>query len=174
MKRLAILRHAKSSWDDPGLDDFNRPLNERGWKAARRIGRELKRRGFSFDLVLSSPAARTRETIDGLQEKYDFVAPIKFEPRLYGASEETLLELVKELPEEVKSPLIVGHNPGLEQLITSLAGDDDNGLRERVAGKFPTGALAILELPAKRWADVKARSGTIVELILPKELDLDP
>src|SRR5437868_11057004 len=85
MKRLAILRHAKSSWDDPSLDDFDRPLNERGWKAARRMGRELEDRGMRFDLVLASMAARVRETIDGVQ-KYDFAAPIRFEPQLYGAS----------------------------------------------------------------------------------------
>ena len=171
MKRLAILRHAKSSWDDPGLDDFNRPLNERGWKAAQRLGHELKVRDLRFDLVLSSTAARTRETIDGVQEKFDFAAPIKFEPQLYLASETVLLEFVRQLDEKLKTPLIVGHNPGLEQLVTGLTRDDASGLRKRVAGKFPTGALAILELPAKRWAEIGPADGKIVELIFPKELD---
>jgi phosphohistidine phosphatase len=171
MKRLAILRHAKSSWDDPGLDDLNRPLNERGWKAARRLGREFKQRGIRFDLVLSSTSARTRETIDGVREKYDFGAPIEFDPQLYLASKEALLERVQALGEKVKAPLIVGHNPGLEQLIGELTHDDRRGLRERVAGKFPTGALTIIEMPAKRWADVEPGSGEIVELILPKDLD---
>lgn len=171
MKRLAILRHAKSSWDDPGLDDFNRPLNERGWKAARRMGRELKHRGLRFDLVLSSTAARTRETIDGIQEKYEFDAPIMFEPQLYLASSADLLQIVRGLDEMVKAPLIVGHNPGLERLVTGLTRDDDEGLRRRVAGKFPTGALAVLELPARHWADIEPGGGEIVELILPKELD---
>src|SRR5437764_3656416 len=147
MKRLAILRHAKSSWDDPGLDDFNRPLNERGWKAARRLGRELKQRGKRFDLVLSSTSARTRETIEGVQEKFDFGAPVEFDPQLYLASEQLLLERVRALDEKTDAPLIVGHNPGVEQLITSLTHDDREGLRARVAGKFPTGALAIIELP---------------------------
>jgi phosphohistidine phosphatase len=171
MKRLAILRHAKSSWDDPALDDFNRPLNERGWKAARRLGRELKTRGIKFDLVLSSTSARTRETIDGVQEKYDFAAPIEFDPRLYHANEQMLLELVRTLDEKVKAPLLVGHNPGLERLIGELTDDDTKGLRERVTDKFPTGALAVIELPAKRWAEVESASGEIVELILPRELD---
>src|SRR5258708_6890901 len=107
MKRLAILRHAKSSWDDPTLDDFNRPLNERGWKAARRLGRELKQRGMTFDLVLSSTSARTRETIDGVQQRYAFNAPITFEQKLYGASAETLLAMVRGLDEAVTAPLIV-------------------------------------------------------------------
>lgn len=171
MKRLAILRHAKSSWDDPSLDDFNRPLNDRGWKAARRIGRELKHRGMRFDLVLSSTAARARETIDGVQEKYGFDCPIEFEPDLYLASEAELLQRVRALDEKVKAPLLVGHNPGLEQLIADLTRDDRNGLRLRIEGKFPTGTLAVLELPVHHWSKVKPGEGEVVELILPKELD---
>lgn len=171
MKRLAVLRHAKSSWDEPDLDDFNRPLNDRGWKAARRMGRELKDRGVRFDFVLASTAARVRETIDGVQEKYEFAGPIRFEHRIYMASEECLLSLVRGLPEKAHTPLIVGHNPGLERLLVELTHDDGDGLRHRVAGKYPTGALAFVELPAHRWADVAPGSGEIVELILPKELD---
>jgi phosphohistidine phosphatase len=171
MKRLTLLRHAKSSWDDPNLDDFNRPLNERGWKASRRIGRELKHRGTRFDLVIASTAARVRETIDGVQEHYDFEAPIQFEPRMYGATDRELLALVQALPEAVHAPLFVGHNPGLERLLLELTRDDQGALRRRVAGKFPTGALAAVELPAHRWDDLAPGSGTIVELILPKELD---
>jgi phosphohistidine phosphatase len=172
MKRLAILRHAKSDWGDPELDDLNRPLNERGWKAARRMGRELRDRGFKFDLVLASTAARVRETIDGLQEKYDFgPAPIQFEPRLYMASEPLLLSLVRELPGSAHAPLLVGHNPGLERLVLGLTRDDSGRRRERIAHKFPTAAFAVIELPAQRWADVEAGSGELVELILPKELD---
>jgi phosphohistidine phosphatase len=171
MKRLAVLRHAKSSWDDPDLDDFNRPLNDRGWKAARRMGREMEHRGMRFDLVLASTAARVRETIDGVQEKYDFDAPIQFEQRIYLATEGELLELVRAFPEKVGSPLIIGHNPGLERLVVELTRDDDEGLRQRVAGKFPTAGLAAVELPAERWKDVQPGSGKIVELIFPKELD---
>ena len=171
MKRLTLLRHAKSSWDDPSLDDFNRPLNARGWKAARRMGRELKHRGMRFDLVLASTAARVRETIDGLEEKFEFGAPIRFEPRMYGASAEALLSLVRALPESSHAPLLVGHNPGLEQLLALLARDDDGALRRRVASNYPTGALAVVELPAHDWTKVKPGSGQIVELILPKELD---
>ena len=171
MKRLAILRHAKSSWDDAALDDFNRPLNDRGWKAARRMGRELSKCRMKFDLVLSSTAARTRETIDGLQEHFNFDAPIEFKPELYLASEATLLEIVRGLDEKVKAPLIVGHNPGLELLVTDLSGDDDQGLRRQVAGKFPTGALAIIELPVNHWSEVKPSEGEVVQLILPRALD---
>ena len=171
MMRLAVLRHAKSSWGEPGLDDFDRPLNERGWKAARRLGRELKHRRMRFDLVLASPAARVRETIDGLQEKFDFDAPIRFEQQIYAATEGTLLEIVRRLPDTVSSPLCVGHNPGLERLILGLARDDERGLRGRIAAKFPTAALAVIEFAVKRWSDVEPGSGEVAELILAKELD---
>lgn len=171
MKRLAILRHAKSSWDDPSLDDFNRPLNDRGWKTARRMGRELKHRELKFDLVLSSTAARARETIDGVQDKYDLDCAIEFEPDLYLASEGELLQRVRSLDEKVKSALLVGHNPGLEQLIAKLTRNDKDGLRRRIEGKFPTGALAVVELPGHHWSKVKPGEGEVVELILPKDLD---
>ena len=171
MKRLTVLRHAKSSWDDPHLDDFDRPLNNRGWKSARRMGAEMKRRGMHFDLVLASTAARVRETIDGVQEEFDFGAPIQFEPRIYMTSEGTLMDLIRALPEKVKAPLLVGHNPDLEHLLVGLTRDDERGQRRRVPGKYPTGALAVVELPAKKWAEVAPESGEIVELILPKELD---
>src|SRR5438045_9094681 len=105
MKRLAVLRHAKSSWDEPKLDDFNRPLNERGWESARRMGRELRHRRMRFDLVLASPAARVRETIDGLQEKFQFDAPIRFEQQVYAATEGTLLELVRRFPDNMSRVL---------------------------------------------------------------------
>jgi phosphohistidine phosphatase len=171
MKGLAILRHAKSSWDDPSLDDSNRPLNERGWKSARLLGKEMKRRDMRFDMVLASTAARVRETIDGVQEKYEFTAPIQFDQEMYSATAETLLSLVRGLPDSIEAPLIVGHNPGLERLLVELAHDDAHGLRRRVAEKYPTGALAFVELPVEKWADVAPGSGEIVELILPKELD---
>jgi phosphohistidine phosphatase len=171
VKRLAVLRHAKSSWDDPGLADFNRPLNERGWKAARRMGREFKHRGTHFDLVLASTAARVRETIDGIQEHFDFAAPIRFEPKLYHATTDTLLSLIQDFEDGVKTPLIVGHNPGLERLLVELTHDDRDGLRDRIAGKYPTGALAVIKLPAAHWKDVAPGTGEIAELILPKELD---
>jgi phosphohistidine phosphatase len=170
MMRLTLLRHAKSSWDERTLDDHNRPLNERGWKAARRMGRELENRGLRFDYVLASTAARVRETIDGVQQKYDFAAPIRFEPQVYLADAATLLELVRALPADVKSALIVGHNPGLQRLAVELSHDDRQGLRRRVSEKFPTAALAAIELPASSWPEVQPGSGEILELILPREL----
>lgn len=172
MKRLAVLRHAKSSRDQPNTDDLDRPLNPRGWKAARRIGRELKHRKMRFDLCLASPAARVRETLDGLAEGYGpFDFAVRFEPGIYLADTATLLDLIRALPDDIGAPLLVGHNPGLERLVAELTRDDARGLRRRVEHKYPTAALAMIALPVDRWTDIERASGELVALILPKELD---
>jgi phosphohistidine phosphatase len=170
VKRLTVLRHAKSSWDHASLGDFDRPLNERGWKDARRIGKELKHRRMTFDLGLASPAARVRETIDGLIETYgEPTFPIHFDKRVYLAETSELFTLVRAIPDEAHAALLVGHNPGLEQLLVELG--RDGNYRDRIAEKYPTAALAVVELPVKSWAEVGPGSGTITTLILPKELD---
>ena len=171
MKFLTILRHAKSSWDDSSLSDFDRPLNDRGRKAARRIGREMQHREMHFDHVRASPAVRVRETLDGVADGYGDRFDVEFDERIYMASAGTLLETVRSTADDWKRPLLVGHNPGLEQLLSRLTVDDDLGQRDKVIGKYPTGALAVLELRAERWRDVEEGSGRIVELILPRELD---
>jgi phosphohistidine phosphatase len=171
MKQLTVLRHAKSSWGDPDLDDFDRPLNERGWKAARRIGREMNDREMRFDLVLASTAARVRETIAGVRETFELNVEMRFEHKIYLAESRTLLALLRALPQWVRTPLLVGHNPGLEGLLVGLSRDDARGLRRRVAEKFPTASLAVLELPPESWAEVAPGGGEIVELILARELD---
>ena len=171
MKRLAILRHAKSSWDEPQVADFDRPLNERGQKAARRIGRELTKRGATFDMVLASPATRVRETLEAVQKEFEPDAAICFERDIYLADEGTLLEMVRGIPETVQAPLLIGHNPGLQELVLALTRDDSNGLRKRVEAKLATAALVRIELPAEKWSEVEPGSGIIVELIVPKELD---
>jgi phosphohistidine phosphatase len=170
MKRLTVLRHAKSSWKDRELDDFERPLNGRGRKAARRMGREIDVRGLHFDLVLASPAARVRQTIDHVQEHYRINAPIHFEPRIYMARVAELLELIQAIPDQAESALLVGHNTSAERLVTKLAQDDRDGLKRRVEEKFPTAALAAIELPVDSWSAVEAESGRLVELIYPADL----
>jgi len=170
MKRLAILRHAKSSWADPGMADFDRPLNDRGREAAKRVGRELERRGLRFDLVLASPARRVRETLDGIGAQQRLDSEIRFEPRIYEAGTGTLFELVRALPNECETVLLAGHNPGLHELVLDLADRDDGGFRDRVRGTYPTAALAIVEIGPDQWGEAKRRSGTIVDLILPRDL----
>lgn len=171
MKRLTLLRHAKSSWDEPDADDFDRPLNDRGRKAARRMGKALKHRKIHFDVAIASTAARVRETLDGLEETYgDFLFPVHFDQRVYLASSDELLRIVRALPADAERALIVGHNPGLERLAITLTADDDD-LRHKVEEGLPTAALVEIELPVDQWIEVGPGDGTVEELILPRELD---
>ena len=166
-KRLAILRHAKSDWDRPGLADFDRPLNARGRAAADVIRRKIAARELTFDLILSSPSARTRETLDRL----GMAESARWDDRLYLACRERLFEIIRALPDEAQSVLIVGHNPGLHELVLELSRPDSNGLRKRVIAKFPTAALALLDLECASWSEVARGCGEIAELLLPREPD---
>jgi phosphohistidine phosphatase len=170
MKRLTILRHAKSSWKDRELNDFDRPLNARGRKAARLVGQEMTKRGMHFDSVLASPAIRVRETIDGLTQGHQLPSPIRFEPRIYEARVSELMELIGTLPDEASSALLVCHNTSAERLVLKLAKDDEKRLRNRVEEKFPTAALAAIDLPIDSWSEVQPDSGALVELIYPADL----
>ena len=171
MKRLTVLRHAKAVPGEPGLDDFDRPLDDRGRSDARAIGCELQRRGAVFDQVLASPARRVRETLDALAAGHGGPLDIAFDERLYLAPAASLLDRVRAIPRDVESLLLVGHNPGLQQLLVELGRDEPRGLRSRIAQAYPTAALAIVEFEGRDWAGVAAASGELVELILPRELD---
>jgi len=171
MKVLAILRHAKAAPDLPGGNDFDRPLDERGREDARRLGQELKRRGKRFDLVLASAAVRVRETVEELGAGYGEQLPVRFEPELYGATASTLLQLIRAIPDEFRAPLVVGHNPTLQQIVLDLTDSDPQGRRAEVAAGFPTAALAFIALPAHHWREVAPGQGEISELILGKKLE---
>jgi phosphohistidine phosphatase len=168
VKRLTILRHAKSSWDDP-VADFDRPLNARGRKAAVMVGEEMRRRGAKFDCVLASPARRVRETLDRVTEGYGELLDVHFDERIYLASEDHLLELVHRITDDVESAMIVGHNPGLHRL-TLLLTRDEGDLRHQIADKYPTGAAATVEFEADRWREVEPGNGKLSALILPRDL----
>lgn len=170
MTILAIMRHAKSDWGQPALADFDRPLNERGRKAAKRVGRELKDRRVRFDRVIASPAVRVRETLERLERGYGKQFPVEFDPRVYDATLPTLLELVRTIPGRFHAPLLIGHNPGLHQLALALTSADASSLRDKLTENFPTGALALIEFPAVRWDEIAETTGIVRELILPREL----
>ncbi|HEX8466532.1 MAG TPA: histidine phosphatase family protein [Allosphingosinicella sp.] len=170
MKTLTLLRHAKSGWDDPVGRDFDRPLNPRGRRAARTVGREMKAQGLAFDLVLASPARRVIETLEEVAIGFGVIQP-QFEQRLYLASTATLLEIVRATPDEVERLLLVGHNPGLEELALCLSQADDFGLRGEVEVKYPTGTVAEIGLDAEHWTEVDERSGRLVRFIRPRDLD---
>lgn len=169
MKTLTLLRHAKSGWDDPVARDFDRPLNGKGQRAAAMMGRYMKAEGLAFDHVLASPATRVIETLAQVVTGYGSELAPHWDQRLYLASAATLLDLVHELPEGAESVLFSGHNPGLEELVLMLAGE--NALRDSVEAKFPTASLAELRFDVAAWDDVKPGRGYLVRFTRPRDLD---
>jgi phosphohistidine phosphatase len=165
MRTLYLLRHAKSSWDDPGLPDRERPLTPRGVRDAKRIAKHLRRLEFTPELVLCSSARRTRETLELVRPALA-VVPVSIEDGLYGASSETLRERLRAVPDEVGSVLLVGHNPGLRDLALALASRGAD--RERLEAKFTTAALATLTLPS--WSRLSPGDAELVDYVGPKQL----
>lgn len=171
MKTLTLLRHAKASWGERGSLDFDRPLNPKGQRAARTMGKAMREAGLTFDRVVASPAVRVTETIDGAEQGYGRALDPDYDHRVYLASPEMLLELVHQADDADATILIVGHNPGLEALALVLTRDGDNGLRAEIEVKYPTGTLAELHLPVDHWRDVRLGIGSVARFIRPRDLD---
>lgn len=168
MKRVGLLRHAKSDWSDHDKRDFDRGLNERGRQGARLMGRHIRSEGTQWSLIRASSAERVRRTVEAALPG----AEIAFDQRLYLASAETMAELIADLPDEADAVLLVAHNPGLQDLILKLvAPDRENALFDAAKEKFPTASYAVIELPAERWANVAEESGTLVHFTRPRDLD---
>jgi phosphohistidine phosphatase len=168
VKVLYLLRHAKSSWDDPEIADHDRPLAPRGKRAARLIAGHLSRQGVQPALVLSSSARRARETLKPLERVFSGKVDVRFESGLYAASAPELAGRLRSVPAAVASVLVVGHNPGLQELGLLLARPSPN--REALGEKFPAGALAVVELDLAGWHDLTGGSGELTSLVLPREL----
>ena len=172
MKRLTLLRHAKSDWDDPVARDFDRPLNRRGEKAAILMGQFAARRALQFDMLVASPAVRVVETLDVFFTGYGQILDAHWDRRIYLASSPILFDVVRDLPDKADSVLMAGHNPGLEELILDLVPDDgSNDLREDVEAKFPTASIAVLDLAIDRWRDAKENVATLTSFTRPRDLD---
>jgi phosphohistidine phosphatase len=169
MKTLTLLRHAKSAWDDPVTRDFDRPLNKRGRRAAQTIGREMRSLGLVFDQVIASPAVRVIETLHDVADGYGRPLDPAFDKRIYLASTDILLDVIRSADEAAERLLIVGHNPGLEKLALLLTKGE--GLRAEIAIKYPTATLAEIELPVDSWSDVAEGTGRISRFIRPRDLD---
>ncbi len=169
-KRLFLLRHAKSSWGALGLADIDRPLSQRGEKAARLIGRHMAKHELRPDLVLCSPARRTRDTLGLVASEFAIAPESVVEPRIYLADPEALLALVRAAPEGVDRLMLVGHDPGLPSLALALIKDQDGALVERLKQKFPTGALAILSCESATWRGVKPGRCRLEAFVVPREL----
>jgi phosphohistidine phosphatase len=160
MHTLFVLRHAKSSWNDPALDDHDRPLAPRGRRATELMRKHLDRVGIRPSLVLCSSARRARETLDGVAPSGQHV----IDGELYGASAGSLVERLKRVPEEADAVMVIGHNPAIQDLVLGLAGE-----APAVQHKFPTGALATLKLSC-RWVELGPGRAEFAGLVRPKDL----
>ncbi|WP_108811279.1 histidine phosphatase family protein [Sphingorhabdus sp. Alg231-15] len=172
MKRLTLLRHAKSSWDDPVARDFDRPLNDKGKRAAAIIGKFIKRNAMSFDQILASPAVRVIETLEHVEPASGLSFEPKWDRKIYLASSVTLMDVLRSANADAEHVLMVGHNPGLEDLIFDLVPDDGSSeARGAVEVKYPTAALAELSLDIGNWSDIADSCATLNRFTRPRDLD---
>jgi phosphohistidine phosphatase len=172
MKTLTLLRHAKSSWNDPVERDFDRPLNDRGRRAARVMGDYMRIESLHFDAVLVSPAARTLETFELVRAAMERDFSAHEDRRIYLASSVTLLEVLRDCDDSAESVLMVGHNPGLEDLILDLVPESgDTSIRDEVYIKFPTASFAVLHCDINSWADLDRRKARLFSFLRPRDLD---
>lgn len=172
MKTLTLLRHAKAGWGERGSPDFDRPLNDKGRRAARAMGRAMRDAGLAWDRVVASPAMRVTETLDGVAEGYGAAFDPVWDRRAYLAAPEVLVEIVQATDDAVGALLVVGHNPGLELLALALTSGEDGGhLRAAMLEKYPTGTLAEIHLPVDRWRDVTDGQGTLRRFLRPRDLE---
>ncbi len=160
MKTLFVLRHAKSSWDNSDLSDFERPLNSRGLDAARFIGGLIYNRNLQPQIIISSPAKRAKQTAVLVKELAEISEPITFDERIYEASPLALFNLIREFDDIYQSVLLIGHNPGFENLVRMLTGETVS---------MPTAALAKINLDIESWHELDAVSNELEFLIHPKE-----
>ena len=170
MRRLLLLRHAKSSWQKEGLDDFDRPLNKRGRGAAPTTARYIADNGLSPDVILCSTALRTRETLALVLPQITGETSIHLEDDLYLASGKALLNRVSRLDPACDCAMIIAHNPGLQDLALSLAADGDTDGLRRLREKFPTAALAHIGFDTGDWASVGANEGKLIDYVTPRAL----
>ena len=161
MKTLLLMRHAKSSWADAAQPDFDRPLNERGRQTAPVMGRFLRHQSLKPDLVICSPAERARLTATLALAAAQLDREVRYDARIYEASAGRLLEVVNEAPEPAATVMLVGHNPGLEELIRLLTGEHE---------RMPTAAVACITLDLDTWRAVTPQAGRLAWLVRPKEL----
>lgn len=174
MKTIYLFRHAKSDWADGGLKDHERPLSERGKKAAPQMAAYIKAKKYKPDIILCSTARRTVETFDALKEALGDDVNVRFEDGIYLAEPHKLRERLTWLDDGLKSAMIIGHNPGMAQLAAQLTRSpeetDEEKLHKRMREKFSTGALAVIKAPIKAWAELKEGRGRLTDFIRPKDL----
>jgi phosphohistidine phosphatase len=178
-RKLVLLRHAKSAWPE-GVPDIDRPLGDRGRRDAPAVGRWLRLASYEPDLVLCSPARRARQTWQFAQAELGIQPDTSFEPAVYEATADSLLDLVRRIPSTARTVVIVGHDPGLPELAQALAGDTGQRgqheadqtpgiILDRMRAKFPTAAVAVLEVTGP-WSELAPDCARLAEFITPREM----
>lgn len=162
MRTLYLLRHAKSSWKDDSLADFDRPLKRRGKHTTRTLAAFFRKRKLETDLIISSPAVRARQTIERILKLTKSRVEPSFDERIYEATADTLLKVLTEIEKGARSVVLVGHNPGLEELLSLLTGQVES---------LPTGALVKITFADSNWNRIGSRKGKLEWVVTPKELE---
>ena len=170
MLTLTLFRHAKSSRDDPALDDFDRPLMQRGKDDVVLMRGWMTKNAITPDLVLSSPSERTRATCELVFATLDTAPDLTFNEKLYLANPRVLLAMIHHVDDAVRHLMLVGHNPGLHALATAFIASGPADLRAQLDDKLPTCGLVVLEFDAARFADVKPGTAHLVHFVAPKML----
>jgi phosphohistidine phosphatase len=163
-----LMRHAKSSWDDPQLADQDRPLSSRGRKAAARMGEYIQDAGLRPSIVLCTSALRARQTLELLRPALPEETTVKVEPRLYTAGNKELLTRIRRLSPVATSVLVLGHNPAMQDLVLCLASKSPK--LKAIRNKFPTAALAVLDAPIEDWRQLAPGEASLVDFVTPKSL----
>jgi len=172
VKSLYLMRHAKSSWADPALADHDRPLAGRGRRAALAMGEHMRSQGVRPHLVLCSSARRARQTLEALHSVLAADVGVSVEAGLYHADSFELLDRLRALDDEIPSVMVIGHNPALQDLARELVGGGDAGATSQLRTKFPTAALATLEVDLSSWTGLSRGQAHLARLVLPRQLDL--
>jgi len=173
MKTIFLLRHAKSSWTDPGSDDFDRQLNKRGKQNAAQMGSYLTENSLFPDVILCSAAARAQETLSLIRPYLPENQTLKVINELYLASAVTIVKFIEQIEETANSVMIIAHNPGLHELALNLAGRENIGIStlvNRVMQKYPTGALVTATSESQNWANLTQSTTSLVDFVCPKDL----
>lgn len=171
MLNLMLLRHAKASLAEAGQEDFDRPLNERGQRAALAMGRHMASQGLLPQRVLCSPARRARETLEFLVQGLGASPETHIVPEIYGfGNGKPLIACIRDHAGAAPSILLVGHNPAIAGLARSLAGLGSGKLSQRLQTKYPTAALSVISFAVGSWREIAQSAGTLLSFITPKEL----
>jgi phosphohistidine phosphatase len=172
-KRLILLRHAKSAWEDQDIADFERPLSARGRKAAPIVGAYLARTGYLPELVLCSSARRAVETLDLVATCWPRQPNVRKQKSLYLAMPREMLKRLQAAGGNLGTVMLVGHNPGIADLANWLCHDGDPAARAALARKFPTGAVAVIDFDVEDWREVDAETGRLVAFATPRQIEQD-